>query len=38
MRAELVAAIFERLERELFPRYGMIAFVGDVQVLRKDKF
>lgn len=38
VRPEAAAVLLERLERELFPRYGMIAFVADVQVLRGDKF
>jgi nitrogen regulatory protein PII len=31
-------ALLERLERELFPRYGMIAFEADVRVIRSAKF
>ncbi|MBI2813480.1 MAG: transcriptional regulator [Opitutae bacterium] len=38
VRPEVAAALLERLERELFPRYGMIAFAADVQVLRPGKF
>ena len=30
--------LLERLEKEFFPRYAMIAFEGDVRVLRKEKF
>ena len=30
--------LLARLEKELFPRYGMIAFVSDVRVLRSGKF
>lgn len=38
VRAEVAAALLERLGREFFPRYAMIAFAADVQVLRADKF
>ena len=31
-------ALLARLERELFPRYGMIAFESDVRVMRSAKF
>jgi nitrogen regulatory protein PII len=27
-----------RLEQEFFPKYGMIAFEGDIRVRRPDKF
>lgn len=30
--------LMERLGREFFPIYGMVAFESDVRVLRKDKF
>lgn len=30
--------LLTRLEREFFPRYGMIAFESDVRVLRSIKF
>jgi nitrogen regulatory protein PII len=30
--------LLERLEKEYFPRYGMIAFESDVRVLRPKKF
>lgn len=35
---EVSRRLLERLERELFPRYGMIAFESDVRVLRREKF
>ncbi len=38
VRPEVAAVLLERLERELFPRYGMIAFAADVQVRRPAKF
>ena len=38
VRPEVAVALLERLVRELFPRYGMIAFAADVQVLRPAKF
>jgi nitrogen regulatory protein PII len=31
-------ALLERLARDFFPRFGMIAFEADVRVLRQDKF
>ena len=31
-------SLLTRLEKEFFPRYAMIAFEGDVRVLRKEKF
>ena len=30
--------LLTRLEKEFFPRYAMIAFEGEVRVLRKEKF
>ena len=30
--------LLARLEKELFPRYGMIAFESDVRVMRSGKF
>lgn len=30
--------LLERVEKELFPRYGMIAFESDVRVIRSVKF
>ena len=38
VRPEVAVVLLEQLERELFPRYGMIAFAADVQVLRAGKF
>ena len=38
VRPEIATALLERLERDFFPRYAMIAFTGDVQVLRAGKF
>ena len=31
-------ALLARVESELFPRYGMIAFESDVRVMRSGKF
>ena len=31
-------SLLERLEKEFFPRYAMIAFESDVRVLRPQKF
>ena len=30
--------MLERLERDFFPRYAMIAFESDVRVVRPEKF
>ncbi len=38
VRPEVAAALLERLGRDFFPRYAMIAFTSDVQVLRAQKF
>ena len=35
---EVANALLERLWKEFFPRYAMIAFESDVRVLRQDKF
>ena len=35
---EVAQTLLARLESEFFPRYAMIAFEGDVRVLRKEKF
>lgn len=35
---EVAQILLTRLEREFFPRYGMIAFESDVRVLRPHKF
>ena len=35
---EVAHTLLERLEREFFPRYGMVAFESDVRVLRREKF
>ncbi len=35
---EVAQDLLARLEREFFPRYGMIAFESDVRVLRPNKF
>lgn len=35
---EVAQNLLARLEKEFFPRYGMIAFASDVHVLRRDKF
>ncbi len=34
----VAAVLLERLERDYFPRYGMIAYLSDIQVLRREKF
>ncbi len=38
LQPEAAATLLARLERELFPRYGMIAFEQDVRVIRSGKF
>ncbi|MDI1248039.1 MAG: hypothetical protein PSV13_04065 [Lacunisphaera sp.] len=38
VRLEVAEMLLKRLEREFFPRYTMIAFAADVQVLRQGKF
>lgn len=38
VRPEVAAALLERLARDFFPRYAMIAYESDVRVWRKDKF
>lgn len=38
VKPEVAAALLERLERDYFPRYGMIAYESDVRVVRKEKF
>jgi len=35
---EVAQTLLARLEKEFFPRYGMIAFESDVRVLRPHKF
>ena len=36
--SEVANHLLERLEREFFPRYAMIAFETEVRVLRQGKF
>ena len=36
--AERASALLERLQKELFSRYAMIAYETEVRVLRADKF
>jgi nitrogen regulatory protein P-II 2 len=38
VRPEVADALLERLSREFFPRFAMIAFTSDVQVVRPAKF
>lgn len=35
---DAATALLTRIEKELFPRYGMIAFESDVRVMRRGKF
>ena len=38
LQPAVAQAVLARLEREFFPRYGMIAFESDVRVMRSGKF
>ena len=38
VQPDVAAALMEKLERDFFPRFGMIAFESDVRVLRPKKF
>lgn len=38
LQPETAGVLLERLGREYFPRYGMVAFESDVRVLRPGKF
>ena len=38
LTADAASALLARIEKELFPRYGMIVFESDVRVLRAGKF
>lgn len=38
VRPEVAGILLEKLGRDFFPRYAMIAFAADIQVLRRDKF
>ena len=38
VKPEVADRLLRQLEKELFPRFGMVAYVSDVSVLRKDKF
>jgi nitrogen regulatory protein PII len=38
VRPEVAATLLERLARDFFPRYGMIAYESDVRVWRDKKF
>ncbi len=35
---DVAQSLLTRLEKEFFPRYGMIAFESDVRVLRPQRF
>ncbi len=34
----MATEILERLQRDFFPRFAMIAFTSDIEVLRREKF
>jgi nitrogen regulatory protein P-II 2 len=36
--AEAASRLLERLEKEFFPRYAMVAYETDIRVLRPQKF
>jgi nitrogen regulatory protein P-II 2 len=38
VQPEVSEKLLERLAKEFFPRYAMIAFESDVRVLRREKF
>jgi len=38
VQPDTAQTLLERLERDYFPHYGMIAFESDVRVLRREKF
>ena len=38
VKPEVANILMERLGKEFFPRYGMIAFESEVRVLRPEKF
>jgi nitrogen regulatory protein P-II 2 len=38
LQPEAAAALLQRLAREFFPHYAMVAFESDVRVLRPEKF
>lgn len=38
VQSETATRLLDRLARDFFPRYAMIAFEADVRVLRRDKF
>lgn len=38
MKPEVSSELLERLSRDYFPRFAMVAFESDVRVLRQDKF
>ena len=38
VQPDVAKTLLERLEKEFFPRYAMIAFESDVRVLRPQKF
>lgn len=35
---DVAARLLERLEREFFPRFAMVAYESDIRVLRSGKF
>ena len=38
LKPEVAGRLLQTLGRELFPRYGMVAFESEVRVLRPQKF
>ena len=38
VQPEVAERLLERLAKDFFPRYAMIAFESDVRVLRREKF
>ena len=38
VQPEVAEKLLARLEKDFFPRYAMVAYLGDVHVLRPEKF
>ena len=38
VRPEVASVLLERLARDFFPRYAMVAYESDIRVWRKGKF
>jgi nitrogen regulatory protein P-II 2 len=38
VRPEVATRLLEKLEREFFPKFAMVAYESDIRVLRQGKF